>query len=207
MTTASSNVLPTILAPLRRCADAIGEGGILVAGLVLTLCLSMTDVRPGHQAMNAVWLSIMLIVAVCIMARSMDGRGHAAVRKLDRKAAKKAGRKAPENPDADFLGKGLEWLGLPTGSDAAAIKTAVRTMMLKHHSDTGTGDLDMDELVRFRDRMLEVIATCAPTSDEPKCAPLTTAKRLNAYEEAAGPLGRAWGRLLPSPLLKELGRR
>lgn len=207
MNLAPSSVIPTLLAPLRRAADRIGEGGILIAGLVLVLSLSMTDVRPGHQAANAFWLSVMLLVALCIMARSMDGRGHEAVRKLDRKAAKKAERKAAENPDADFLAKGLEWLGLPKGSDATAIKTGVRTMMLKHHSDTGTGDLDMDDLVTFRERMLEVVATCATTPDEPRIKPPSTAKRLKAYEEAAGPLGRAWGRLLPSPLLKELGRR
>lgn len=207
MTRAPSIPMTTLLGPLRRAADRIGESGIFVAGLTLVLSLSMTDVRPGHQAANAFWLSLMLLVVLCIMARSMDSRGHAAVRKLDRKAAKKAERKASKDPDADFLAQGLEWLGLPAGSDAAAIKTGVRAMMLKHHSDTGTGSLDMDDLVTFRDRMLEVVANCATTPDEPKIKPPSTAKRLKAYEEAAGPLGRAWGRLLPSPLLKELGRR
>jgi hypothetical protein len=203
MTRVPSIPMTTLLAPLRRAADRIGEGGILIAGLILVLSLSMTDVRPGHQATNAFWLSLMLLVALCIMARSMDSRGHAAVRKLDRKA----GKKASQDPKADFLAQGLEWLGLPAGSDAAAIKAGVRTMMLKHHSDTGTGNLDMDDLVTFRDRMLDVVATCAATPDEPRIKPPSTAKRLKAYEEAAGPLGRAWGRLLPSPLLKELGRR
>lgn len=195
--------MTTLLGPMRQAADRIGEGGIFIAALILVLSLSMTDVRPGHQAANAFWISMMLLVVLCIMARSMDSRGHAAVRKLDRKAE----RNASKDPDADFLAQGLEWLGLPTGSDAVAIKTGVRTMMLKHHSDTGTGSLDMDDLVTFRDRMLEVVAARPSTSDQAEHVPPSKAKRLKAYEEAAGPLGRAWGRLLPSPLLKELGRR
>lgn len=201
-TFAPSVILPTLLAPLRRLATAIGEGGGIIAGIVMATAFTMTDVRDGHQGANLFWIAIMMLVALCIVARGMDGRGHAAVRRLDRKAA----RKAKPSPDAKFLADGFDWLGIPRDSDAAAIKTGVRAMMLKHHSDTGTGALDMDDLVRFRDRMLEAHAheTALPREEVVQAPSLR--KRLKAYEEAAGPLGRAWGRLLPSPLLKELGR-
>lgn len=208
-TFAPSVILPTMLAPLRRLATAIGEGGGILAGLVMALAFTMLDVKPGHQGANAFWLLVMMLVALCIMARGMDGRGHAAVRKLDGKAAAKAAEKAKPSPDAKFLADGFDWLGIPRDSDAAAIKTGVRAMMLKHHSDTGTGALDMDDLVSFRDRMLESLARegALPRENREEVVPKPSRKkRLKAYEEAAGPLGRAWGRLLPSPLLKELGR-
>lgn len=200
---APSVFLPTLLAPLRRLATAIGEGGGIVAGLVMALAFTMLDVKPGHQGANAFWLLVMMLVALCIIARGMDSRGHAAVRKLDRKAA----AKTKPSQDAKFLADGFDWLGIPRDSDAAAIKTGVRAMMLKHHSDTGTGALDMDDVVRFRDRMLEALAREAALPREEVLPAPSPKKRLKAYEEAAGPLGRAWGRLLPSPLLKELGRR
>jgi hypothetical protein len=141
------------------------------------------------------------------MARGMDRRGHAAVRRLEKKAAKKAANGEVPSQQARFLADGLDWLEIPQGSDVAAIKGAVRAMMLRHHSDTGTGALDMDDLVKFRDEMIAAATEQAALPVEAPAAPRPSLKkRLAAYEEAAGPLGRAWGRLLPSPLLKELGR-
>jgi hypothetical protein len=195
--TLSNRLAIRLLTPFRRFSERTGEGGaMLMMGVPLTTAFTLLDPSPSRIPLNIVCLAVLATVALAIFARHQDGMGHKAMGKLLKKAAKKGRR-----DDPDYVA-GLEWLELPRGAGVEDIRAAVRAVMKRHHSDTGTGGLDMARLVAFRDRMVAHAEAVAGREDGPDAATL-----LRAYHEHAGRLGAAWGHLFPTERLRDLGHR
>jgi hypothetical protein len=188
----------TPLARLRALGDFVYERNLsaVVAGASLLTGYMLTD--PEHPVLLLIGMAMMGLTALCGFARSRDYDGHAAIRRL-RKAVEDKGVKG-----SDFYAKGLAFLSLEPGADAAAIRTASKRIMMANHADTGKAGLDMDAMITFRDEMLKIAdrqnALLAKASE-----PVSPEALLAAYRRNAGPIGTAWGTVFPSKTLKGLG--
>jgi hypothetical protein len=189
------------LGPFRRFSERTGEGGAaLMMGLPFVSAFSLLSPDPARIPANMVCLAVLALVALAVFARHQDSEGHRAMRRLDPPRKKDASA----TPDPKYL-EGLRWLALPDTASVADIKAAVRARMMRHHADTGSGDLDMDRLVKFRDTMVAYAAAVAPDGQDAHDP--TPQALLTAYARAAGRLGRAWGHMFPTRRLRSLGYR
>lgn len=180
------------LTPLRRLSDWMGEIGAFLM-MAAPMFTAMTLLDLGHPRRNIPCLITMAVVALAIFARSQDGEGRRALRRLNKQHAKTG------TGDAT-LARGLDWLNLPSTASVDDVKAAVRVLIKRHHTDKGRGRMDMLKLVTFRDDVIARLQSGAPAQ-----RPLSRVTQILAYEKAAGRLGRTWGHMFPTKRLRDLG--
>ena len=177
-------MIDILLAPLRAAANRLGS----IGGMILTIVLvsyATYGLTPGGDLLrNLTRLALLAIVLICMSARHADIRGQNAMRALIR-------RKCPQ-PDQTDIDAAL-WMGCPVGADVETIKAAARTRMKQGHSDTGSGDTQMNVLVEIRDLMIE--------RAKKRPAPPTPHELLTEWRRSAGFAGQLWGAILPSKIL------
>ena len=181
------------LAPLRAFSDATGENRAL-AMITVPLFLAMMGLDPNAGGRNFLCLSVMAAMGFCLLARHKDGKGHRAMRK-----ALKAERKATIIDP--FVVEALTWLRLPVTASVDDVRASCRAMMKRDHTDSGgAGNIDMAELIKFREAVTKKMA-----NQPSKTARLTASDLLSLYRHSAGCLGPLWGHLFPTAQLRSLG--
>lgn len=166
----------------------MGEGGGFV---LLALLMGAAIVLVGtHTSIPSIALGVAVIIACCtsVFARSLDAQGQKAMKRLMTPAAQ-------TNEELMLRRR----FGLRDDSDADTVRRDFAAYMKASHSAGSFGGVDMDDVKQARNRLFHLVSSrgSAATGEE----------LIAEWSKAAGPLGRAWGNLLPSDRLIAASRR
>jgi len=182
MTEIQKDTVPLHLAILRAFARRMGEGGGFV---LLALLMGTAIVLVGsHPSVLSILVGA-TIVAACILsvlARAHDTQGQEAMKRLMAPAAQ---------TNEELLLR--RRFGLRDDSDAETVRKDFAAYMKASHSAGAFGGVDMDDVKQARNRLFHLVSSRGSAA--------TGAELIAEWGEAAGPLGRAWGALLPSDRL------
>jgi len=181
---------------LRSLAARMGEiGGMLLVIALLPALLTMVSFK-NHPAINFLLLALVLLVILCVHARKKDCDGHAAMRRRRRKMMKRVSRHLADGEIAANV-HNLLVLGLTDEANSEDVRQAADALLV-----APPAGFDAHSIAFARDDLLATIARYgrAPTGQP------TARSQLAAWREAAGPLGTAWGAMLPSATLIGLAR-
>jgi hypothetical protein len=188
MTENQKSPVPIHLAILRAAARRMGEGGGFV---LLALLMGGAIVLVGsHQSLLSMLVGVSIVTAcsLAVLARAQDAQGQKAMKRLMAPAAQ-------TNEELQLRRR----FGLRDDSDADTVRKDFAVRMKAWHSDAGTGGVDMDEVKTARNRLFHLVSARGSAA--------TGAELIAEWSKAAGPLGRAWGALLPSDRLLAASER